>query len=192
MVKCLTEIQSEELRELAARLTLKGLTTEQIVKTADSLLNAGLYDDALVATIDASPSILSNVEPPFRHFLENVSIQPPEYETSIWHLLYFHMRRIAQTLGDPLLPLNDLVNDVYYDYRFHEKRGNYLGESHGIHHLIGDYWLNDDLLDRENEIVYNGKTGAEILNEVRESTRRSASEWLDCHANRIRTEAGWP
>ena len=70
---------NEKLRELAARLTLKGLTTEQIVKTADTLLNAGLYDDALVATIDASPSILSNVEPPFRHFLENVSIQPPEY-----------------------------------------------------------------------------------------------------------------
>lgn len=189
MLDSLTDLQSEKLLELAARLALKGLTTNVIVDTANELLSEGVYDDTLLAIVDSTPSILSNVEPQFRRFLGYASIPVPEYETSIWQLLFFHIRRIAYTEGDPFLPLNDLINDVYYAYPFHEKPGNTLGESHGIQYLIGDYWLFDDLFDREDEIVHNGKTGIQILNEVRESIKRSALEWLDQHEIPIRIRA---
>ncbi len=192
MVDLLSKPQIAELTELASRLSLRGLSSEVIVTTANGLLNSGVYDDTLLAIIDSSPAILSDVEPHFRRFLENASIPLPETETAIWQLLFFHISRIAETEGDPLLPLDDMINDVYYAYSFHNEPGKYLGESHGIHHLIRDYWLNDDLLDREAEIVDDGKTGHQIITEIRDSTKRYAKEWLDCYVSRFTGAAGGP
>jgi hypothetical protein len=83
MIDGITGAQIDNLRAMAARLLLRGLSTDEIVETANHLLTAGVYDDSLLAIVDASPAVLSNIEPAFRSLLANASLQIPDAEAAV-------------------------------------------------------------------------------------------------------------
>ncbi|WP_372717601.1 hypothetical protein [Novipirellula sp.] len=74
--------------------------------------------------------------------------------------------------------LGEMVADVYWEYDFHAPTKKYLGDSHGIHHLIGLYWAHDDLCDRPHEVSLNGKYGDEAIAELDVEIVRAANTWM--------------
>lgn len=174
----LAEAHRDQLRLLSARIGFKPVATETVVEIADELLKAGVYDDSLLAVVDAQPKTQEEVIPPFRDFLLRAGIAVPDRDRALWILLAHYIRRIATSANDPFTPLNELINDLYWDYGFDQQPGSYLGESHGIHHLIGHYWLYDYMLDEPQAATYNGKSGTEAIDELKRVISGDAQLWL--------------
>jgi len=174
----LTEAHRGQLQLLSARIGFSPVPTETVVDTADELLQAGVYDDSLLAVVDAQPKTQEEVIPPFRDFLLRSGIAIPDRERAIWILLAHYIRRIATSPNDPFTPLNELINDLYWDYGFDQQPGSCLGESHGIHHLIGHYWMHDYMLDEPQSATYNGKSGAEAIDELKRVISDDAQSWI--------------
>ncbi len=174
----LTAAHRERLQLLAARLEFSSVETDVIVEIAHELLNAGVYDDSLLAIIDAPQKSQAEVVPPFRKFLQHADIMIPDREQSVWMLLSHYIHRIATSPSDPIAPLDELIRDFYWTDGFGGQPGNALGESHGLHHLLGRYWLNDDMLDHPESASYNGKSGAEAIEELKSEIRRDAIAWI--------------
>ncbi len=97
----LKESQSSDLQLLATRLGFSGLQTAEIQSVAHRLLNAGIYDDALLAIIDSDPPTQSEVLPPFRQYLAANDIVVPDRDAAVWTLLRHHIRRIADGCDRP-------------------------------------------------------------------------------------------
>ena len=174
----LTAAHRERLQLLAARLVFNTVATDTVVEIAHELLNAGVYDDSLLAIIDAPRQTQEEVIPPFRKFLQHSGIALPDRERSVWMLLSHYIHRIASAPSDPLTPLDELIKDLFWNCGLGEQPGNSLGESHGLHHLIGRYWLNDDMLDHPESATYNGKSGVEAIEELKDKIRGDALAWL--------------
>lgn len=184
MIDGITGTQIDNLRAMAARLLLRGLSTDEIVETANDLLTAGVYDDSLLAIVDASPAVLSNIEPAFRSLLANASLQIPDAEAAVWELLKIHIGQIDRCTGDIFVPLDDFINEVYYTKPFQDKPGEFVGEHYGLKTWVGDYWIYDDLIDRGEVICYNGRSGNEVKLELIQSIKQSAKEWLAKYSRR--------
>lgn len=177
-VENLTDAQREQLQLLSARIGIQSVATETVLEIADELLMAGVYDDSLLAVVDAQPKTQEEVIPPFCEFLLRSGIEVPERERAIELLLAHYIRRIATSPNDPFTPLNELINDIWRDHGFDHYPGSRLGESHGIYHLIGHYWTHDWMLDDPQSATYNGKSGAEAFDELKKEIVRRARLWM--------------
>ena len=165
-----------ELNLLAARHGFTGVGCE-VREIADRLLNAGVDSDDLVTIYLADADDRSTIVPAFERFLQACDIAIPDRDTAVWGVLEHHISLIARRAGNPRDLCRTMVDEVYYQYDF--RCNEYAGDSHGIHHLIGNFYGLDDLMDRPAEVSCNGKYGAEAIIELENELVNAASAWLD-------------
>lgn len=122
---------------------------------------------------------MDEVEPAFLAALKHYGIAVPNKEQAVWQLLEFHLKGIASGANDPLDGLQQMMADVYWDYDFHTPTKKWLGDSHGIEHLIGIFWDADDLREGPEVISWNGKQGAAaVWPELKRQIVVEAEKWL--------------
>ncbi|MEL6106214.1 MAG: hypothetical protein AAFU85_09260 [Planctomycetota bacterium] len=174
----------QELTLIAMRHGFSGVGCE-VRDVADRLLNAGVDHDALVTIYLAEPDDGEAIVRAMERFLIACNIRIPDRDTAIWGILEYHIDRIARRSGDPLDRLREMMDAVYYEYDFREKTIQWLGDSHGIHHLVGYFWVRESLMDRPDEVSCNGKYGVEGLAELKNEIVEAAKTWLDQYSGRV-------
>jgi len=180
------------LRYIAARLAFDKVDAQEIRNTVDALIDAGTYSDEFLVIIESNPPTLRDILTPFQTYLERIGVRIPDKETAVWQIIYHHVSMIVAGAIKPLDGLKRLIADIYWDYDFHKPTKKYLGDSHGIEHLIGWYWGHDDMLERPTEVSCNGKCGEEGLRELDKEIVKSSKEWMNNFANKAIEAIGGP
>jgi hypothetical protein len=172
-----------DLRYLAACLAFENVDAQEIRDVVDHLIDAGTYSDEFLPIIESTPPTLRDVVAPFRAYLEKSGNHIPDKDTAVWQIIQHHVSSIIAGAVKPFEGLRRLIADVYWDYDFHKLAKEYLGDSHGIEHLIGLYWGRDDMLERPTEISCSGKHGEEALLELDKEILNRCKEWMQNFAN---------
>jgi len=133
-----------DLEHMAIRIAMDKVDADEIQAAVNRLLADGVYSDHFLAIMDAKPARLAEVLPPFQAYLKTAGISAPDKEEAVWRIIAYHVSRIVSGQTTPLTELQALIAEVYWDYDFHSVTTKYLGDSHGIEHLIGLYWEYDD------------------------------------------------
>ena len=163
---------------MAARIAFGTVNADEIQSTVDSMLMNGVYSREFIDIMDSKPARLDEVLPPFVAYLQREGISVPTKDQAVWQLIAHHVSRIVSGAADPISELQELISDVYWDYDFHTPTREYLGDSHGIQYLIGLYWENDDMTDRD----CNGSQ--KEIKEIKEAIVKRSKEWMECFANK--------
>ncbi len=179
----ITDSDRAELNLLAARHGFAGVGCEAR-EIADRLLNAGVDSDDLVTIYLADAYDRNAIVPAFERYLQSCDIAIPDRDTAVWGILKHHLEIIAHRADDPLDRFRDLMEEVYYDYDFNAKTTEYIGDSHGIEHLIGYFYGYDDLMDRPQDVSCNGKYGDAAIAELKNEIVDAAKSWLDEYRGR--------
>ena len=103
----------------------------------------------------------------------------PDKEQAFWQLIEYHARRIVSE-DDPLRCLENLIDDVYWDYDFYIATKTNIGDSHDIERLIGLYCELEDVLEHSAEKSFNEKYGERLV-ELKSNVRSEAQRWLAAH-----------
>ena len=140
------------LKYIVAKIAFGTVHADEIRAVVDSLLTEGTYSDDFIDIMDSKPARLDEVLPPFTSFLKAKMISIPSKDQAVWQIIEYHVSRIATEVADTFEELNALIYDVYWDYDFHSQTKSYLGDSHGIEHLIGLYWEHDEIPEGSKEI----------------------------------------
>jgi hypothetical protein len=117
-------------------------------------------------------------------YLEREGIEVPDRDKAVWQIVGHHLAQIVSDAVRPLDGLKHLISDVYWDYDFHAATKEFLGDSHGIEHLIALYWGYDDMKVRPAEVSCNGKYGEEGLRELEKEILDRSTDWLNEIANK--------
>ncbi|MCL4296767.1 MAG: hypothetical protein KJ077_13605 [Anaerolineae bacterium] len=171
-------MEQEKLELQAARYSFGQLSTQEMQNLVDGLLNEGIYADEFLNVIYPKYDTREIVGAAFEKSLKVLEIVVPNYEEAVWVILRYHISQIASKEIDALDGLKELITEVYEEYNFHAKAKEYLGDSHGIEHLIGLYWSYDDTIKRPTEISINGKYGEEAIEEVKKEIVIEAEKWV--------------
>ena len=140
------------LKYIAAKIAFGTVNADEIQAVIDSLLADGSYSDEFIDIMDSNPARLDEVLPPFTTYLYREKISIPSKDKAVWQLIEYHVSRIASEISDAFEELKALISDVYWDYDFHSQTKRYLGDSHGIEHLIGLHWERDEIPEGSKEI----------------------------------------
>jgi hypothetical protein len=168
-----------ELEYMAARIAFGIATANEIQSIVDALLKDGFYSDEFIAITDSKPTRLAEVLEPFKTYLQSQGISIPTKEKAVWQLITYHVARISSGQDEPLVGLQNLISDVYWDYDFGACTKEVLGDSHGIEQLVGLYWGYDDIMERPQEVSLNGKYGDEAISETKKQIVKAAEAWIE-------------
>lgn len=131
----------------AARLAMGTLNAADIKLTIHALVDRGFFLDAFADALKVTHPRMDEVLPALLAALRHMDIALPDKEQAVWHVIVFHLRKIASGSADPVKHLGRLVDDIYYRNDFHTSTRHVHGHSHGIEHLIEQYWRADAMLD---------------------------------------------
>jgi len=109
---------------------------------------------------------MADVAPVFERALGELKIPLPAQDHAIWTLLRYHIGRLASGALVGREGLKPIL-DVLYNSGLYDNSRQYVGDSHGLQHLVGIYWTYDDV-----------PAAAEDLDI---EARRKAQSWLDAH-----------
>jgi len=168
---------SHSLHYQAAKLAMGKLNADEIKAIIRGLVDSGFYLDAFLDALDNSRPRLDEVLPGLLAALSHHGIIVPDKEQAAWILIEHHLKAIAAGNSDPLEELSKLIADVYWDYDFHTPTKEYLGDSHGIEHLIGD-WEADGLRANAEGKGPNVATSVEEWTELRNQVVLQSKRWL--------------
>jgi len=167
-----------DLQVIAARYVLGELSTCELARIADALLDQGIYSPAVGELATTRDLILADAGPLFEQVLQDLHAEIPSREDAVWILLRHHIGRIAYEDVAPRAGLR-LVLDVYNRADLQAQSRAYVGDSHGIQQLIGAYWEYDDLEVRP--VGESLEPRAEALQALDEAVVRLATEWVGEH-----------
>jgi len=141
MVKSMSiKLLKDELKHEAARMHLRKLNIENVQKNVDGLMNLGVYYDEFIDIVYPKSTIVDDFIPVFEAVLSRLEIDfPKDKEEAVWVLLKKCINDIASKAMDPIYGLEQICSYVYCYYDFGAKAKKYLGDSHGIEHLLGLY-----------------------------------------------------
>ena len=166
-----------KLEYMAARLAFGSVAAEEIWLTVDALLAGGTYSDEFIAIIDTRPPTHAESCHPSWHISNKRGLRcPTEIRRSGRSPAITFHRSFLVRFG--LLTDLRLIADVYWDYDFHSPTKKFLGDSHGIEHLIALYWGYDDMKARPADVSCNGKHGEEGIQEVEKEILKRSEDWL--------------
>ena len=169
----------DALEHKAALLALGKLSADDVITTISALMSEGFYADECLDALDSSPATLGEVLPAFNLALKHYGIMQPDKEQAFWQLIEYHARQIVSE-DDPLRCLENLIDDVYWDFDFYNAAKNSIGDSHDIERLIGIYCELEDVLEHSTEKNFYEKYG-ETLVELKNNVRSEAQRWLAAH-----------
>lgn len=167
-----------DLRYAAALHGLGILNAEAMRTAIDSLMTDGFYADECLDALDSKPARMEEVLPAFKAALEHYQVNIPDREQAVWQLIHHHVSRIVKDSVDPWVGLRALIGDIYWEYDFHTATQRYLGDSHGIHHLIGIYWELDDIAGECGGTAVLGPAGFKPTPQHLQAIFTEAEKWL--------------
>jgi hypothetical protein len=169
----------------AARYVVGVLTPEQETQVADELLAAGVYTPAAgeleylrLQTHPGHP----DVDRAFLSMLDELGVKLPTRDDAVWLLARFHISRIANREIEPGDGLRLLSDEVYMGASLYEQSKQYVGDSHGLQHLLGMYYSYDDLVEISG-VEYKGLRDVDaIRSAMDEDVVAMAKDWLTATA----------
>ena len=170
-----------DLQEFAARYRLGLQDTASLVRAADDLLAEGHAEPAVIELSILESPIMAEAAPVFERACTQVGVTIPNKAEAIDVLLRQHVAAIATGAQPPHEGLQVIMREIYFPNIAGEPCKKQVGDSHGIEHLIGAYWGYDDLMERPQEVSFEGKYGGEAIACWEEFVRRQARDWLEKH-----------
>ena len=164
----------------AARYVLGIVPSEELKRAADQALDAGIDSPSLCELAGIIHSTMSEAGPLFEAALRELSVQAPSKEEAIWIVLSHWLTEISKGRLDPIDGMARVMSEVYHPAKLYERTKNFVGDSHDLQSLIGNYYAVDD--GDIARIAANGlHDEAELLKETRMNMVRQAKEWLAKH-----------
>lgn len=155
-----------ELQLQGVRLTAGLASSDDLRGVADKALNAGIYSPSLAETALFSEHNLAELAPDYTKALHELQIDcPTDEEEIIWYLLRYYIGEVAGGRLKPSEGVETLLKEVYYHFNLYERSVNYVGDSHNIERILGDYYAFDDV-------------GPERYAEIEESILSECRKWL--------------
>lgn len=178
----LTSRSKYDVQLLSARDALSRVDTTAFVDLANRLLEDGEYDDALLAIIDCTPPVRSDVFPYYQDFCERNGIRTGDVETAVWILLRYHLMRMADENNqayDEFITFLQAMDDCYTF--FLDRKRFQIGDSHDIADLFHlemqySYHAMDPELNTTNREVAIAR-----LHRLESEMRDIARVWLQRH-----------
>lgn len=175
---------STALRIEAARYRLGVASCVDLVKAAEAALSSGLESQSLVFLAGEANPALQDVAPLFERTLRELGMDVPDEAKACWIVIRHHMERIVEREVEPLDGVRAILNEVFDRAGLDGQSKQFLGDSHDLHRVLGNFYGVDDIRDRPAEVSVNGKYGEEATAEVEEHLRELASRWLVDNAER--------
>lgn len=171
-------VQEYELMIQSALLQFNKHDWHKISEIIDELLNQGIYYEGFenfVGINDAHINREKDLFPAFLSLLKKLRLRIPlNQEEAVWIILKKNIQEMLGTSIDPITALQQFMRHDCHLYDFYSRTKQCVGDSHGIHNLIGIYWSYVDM--RENEDI-NEDTLRQIENEI----IISAKEWFSLY-----------
>lgn len=173
-----------DLRHHAVRYRLGVLNAESLTSIADQLLKEG-YDTPTVIQLSILDSpVTEDAAPLFEKMCAERGVQIPTNEEAVSELLHYYLESVASGTRTPQEGLRSMMVEVFGPYISNEKTKEYVGDSHGLEHLIGAFYSYDDLLERP-ETSFHGKHGKEAIALYDTYVRELALDWLQKHPRKV-------
>lgn len=166
------------LRHAAVRYRLGLLYTESLVRVADAVLAEGRDSQAAIELSILESPIMAEAGPIFERVCAEFGVAIPDKDEAIDELLRHHLESIASGACRPREGLEAIMRELYWPHFASERCTEYVGDSRGMHHLIGAYYSYSDLTERPHEVSWDGKFGAEAMARWEEFVRQHARDWL--------------
>ena len=167
-----------DIRHFAVRYRLGLQDTESLVRAADSLLADGHTVPAVIELSILDSPVMAEAAPVFERVCAELGVTIPNKVEAVDELLRTYLESIASGARPPREGLAAIMREVYFPHMAGEPCKRYVGDSHGMEHLIGAYWAYDDLTERP-ECSWDGKHGAEAITSWEQSVRQYARDWLE-------------
>ncbi|OAI38710.1 hypothetical protein AYO40_01770 [Planctomycetaceae bacterium SCGC AG-212-D15] len=161
----------------AAKYALGILPSSEIPRIADDALNRGVYTDAFARLYDVRNPIMSDVGPVFELALKELAVDVPTQEYAFYVLLRPYIRAIIEGVVTPYEGLRTMTQDIYHDGGLYRRAKEYVGDSHGIQHLLGMRWGYDDIRERPDEVSFAGKFGEGAIAALDDAVIEEAITW---------------
>src|SRR5687768_9576183 len=136
-----------DLRHLAVRYRLGLQDTESLVRVADILVQEGRGTPAVTQLSILESPIMPDAGPLFERMCTELNIAVPTKDEAVDELLRHHLDAVASGTCRPRAGLEAIMREIY-PHIAGEPCKEYVGDSRGMQHLIGDYWSYDDLMER--------------------------------------------
>ena len=164
----------------AAQYVLGSVPSEELKRAADQALDAGVVTPSLAELACIIHPIMSETGPLFEAMLRELSIQVPSKEEAIWIVLRHWLTEISEGRLDPMDGMARVMSEVYDPANLHGRTKSYVGDSHDLQGLIGNYYTVDDG-DIARIASYGLHDETKLLKETRMNMVRQAKEWLAKH-----------
>ena len=168
-----------DIQLFALRFRLGLLDTESLVRAADTLLEEGHSEPAVIQLSILESPIMAEAAPLFEQVCAQLGVFVPTEDQAINALLRFYVESIASSAIAPIEGLSAIMQEIYFPHFAHEPCKEYVGDSRGMEHLIGAYWSYDDLIDSSRGCSWDGKFGAEAIASWEQSVQQYARDWLE-------------
>ncbi len=173
---------NKALEIAAAKYKLDLISSDKLKEDADHSLAAGIYSKSLAELATLDNPIMSEAGPLFESTLQELSIKLPSPDEALNIILHYHINNIAQGNITPREGMKLVIDEVYYPGNLHEKTKKYVGDSHDIHELLGNFYSYDDLEDRPDEVSFEGKYGKEAKEALGRYIVDLAKKWVEKHS----------
>jgi hypothetical protein len=172
---------TDDALALAAARHRLGLETADGLRTLGIQLLAAGHDEALPLAI-ADDASLAELTPIFERLCERRGVPLPAIREARRTVTQRILRDIAEDNAPPEAGLALIVRELepWQEDEPDASTSTYLGQSWGLHHLVGAYWSYDDLRDGTASI--DGTIGMAAIPLLDAEVVRLAHEWLQTHA----------
>jgi len=152
------------------------LDSDAVKAAIASCMAQGLWVDAFTDAL--SPADLRGFEAfaVLESSAHQLGIPPPEPHTVVQRLLRHYLTDIAEGVIAPRAGMEKVVQRIPREEP--QPPCRYLGESRGLHHLIGCYWSYGDLEERPAEVSYAGQFGDAAIRGLDQAIVSLAQQWL--------------
>ena len=168
-------------QRVAAQYRLGVISSDEIKDFASACLDAGQWSAAIDDIVTSAQPIMSDVGPALEQILAEQGVEVPDSEAAIWALLRFYLGDIASGAVPPRAGMQRVMEDVYYAADLYERTDKYVGDSHGLEKLIGNYYAYDDLEERPNEVSCDGLYGQAAIDALGKHIVEQARDWVEQH-----------
>lgn len=144
--------ESKELLYMAARHVYGIAEGTELSQAASRAFDQGLSSPSLAELTTAkNPFEQKSL---FESSIQELGLTMPKRENCISLMLRYHIESIADGSVSPKKGLGNMMREVFYPADIHNQttKGRYVGNSHGIEHLVGLYWGYDELQEQEKNI----------------------------------------
>ncbi len=135
-----------ELELQAVRLRARLASADDLFRAADAALDAGLYSPGLAEVALFAEKNLSELTAPYLAAMAELAITIPEDEEGlIWYLLRRYVGEVATGAIGPERGAARVVHEVEHHFHLDQRIRRYVGDSHGLEHIMSLYYAYDDV-----------------------------------------------